>query len=526
MKELDVPTVVLSDSEPERGEPNVVLSIEGMMCQKNCGSTVQTALSNVPNVTKALVSFAKKEAQIWGNVSPSILISAVESVGFDAAVMKVASSSTRTDKTEAKDANGLNSEPNVVLSIEGMMCQKNCGSTVQAALSNVPNVTKAVVSFAKKEAQIWGNVTSSILVSAVESVGFDAAVSTGTTASSSSVSSPSKKSKSTVIENDRTKTSSLNLDKGKAHREFTIEGRSVLEMKVGGMSCTSCVNAVESGLMQVKGVVSVRVALLAEKAEIVFDNSVVAEGTIVAATVALGYSACILNTRKMGDGGAKKEMMFKVTGMSCANCAIKLERTLKGRPGVVEIGVSAVTNKARVVVDGDIPNALGPRDVTELIEGIGFGCDLISGAGRSSGDSQSDGMEDMWAWARLLFFAAVLGLPVLILHMSMTYNTRIKMYYMRPGACDGNVSKGQVIMAILNIPMQFGVGYRFYKSAFIGLMHKNYGMDLLVVTGTSITFVYSFVQLSMACIVGEPTTHIFFEASGNTPYEHALEHIL
>ena len=406
-------------------------------------------------------------------------------------------------------------EPNVVLSIEGMMCQKNCGSTVQIALSNVPNVTKAVVSYPKKEAQIWGNVTSSILIGAVESVGFDAAVSTGSAASSSSSSTPSKKTKAKAMDDARVKTSNLDLEKGKGNQTFTIEGRSVLDMRVGGMSCTACVNAVERGLMQVKGVVSVKVALLAEKAEIVFDNSIVTEGTIVAATVSLGYSASILSTRKMGDGGAKKEMMFKVTGMSCANCAIKLERTLKGKPGVVEIGVSAITNKARVVVDGDIPNALGPRDVTELIEGIGFGCDLISGAGRSSGDNQSDGMEDMWAWSRLLFFAAVLGLPVLILHMSMTYNTRIKMYYMRPGACDGNVSKGQVIMAMLNIPMQFGVGYRFYKSAFIGLMHKNYGMDLLVVTGTSITFIYSFVQLSLACIVGEPTTHIFFEASGN-----------
>ena len=505
------------------GVPNVVLSIEGMMCQKNCGSTVQTALSNVPHVTKAEVSFAKKEAQIWGNVSSSILISAVESVGFDAAVVKeTISVPTSIDKTKSKDTNGHSSEPDVVLSIEGMMCQKNCGSTVQTALSNVPHVTKAEVSFAKKEAQIWGNVSSSILISAVESVGFDAAVSDKTAASSSapsssSVSSPTKKSKTKVIDDTRIKTSNLDHEKKKDNKEFKIEGRSVLDMRVGGMSCTSCVNAVERGLMQVRGVVSVKVALLAEKAEIVFDNSIVTEGTIVAATVTLGYSANILSTRKMGDGGAKKEMMFKVTGMSCANCAIKLERTLKGKPGVIEIGVSAVTNKARVVVDGDIPNALGPRDVTELIEGIGFGCDLISGAGGSS-DNQGDGMEDMWAWARLLFFAAVLGLPVLVLHMSMTYNARVKMYYMRPGACDGNVSKGQVIMAMLNIPMQFGVGYRFYKSAFIGLMHKNYGMDLLVVTGTSITFIYSFVQLSLACIVGEPTTHIFFEASGKEQY--------
>ena len=39
-------------------------------------------------------------------------------------------------------------------------------------------------------------------------------------------------------------------------------------------------------------------------------------------------------------------------------------------------------------------------------------------------------------------------------------------------------------------------------------------MDLLVVTGTTITFVYSCVQLSLACAYGMATTHVFLEASG------------
>lgn len=39
-------------------------------------------------------------------------------------------------------------------------------------------------------------------------------------------------------------------------------------------------------------------------------------------------------------------------------------------------------------------------------------------------------------------------------------------------------------------------------------------MDCLVVTGTTVTFVYSCVQLTRACQTGEPTKHVFFEASG------------
>ena len=47
-----------------------------------------------------------------------------------------------------------------------------------------------------------------------------------------------------------------------------------------------------------------------------------------------------------------------------------------------------------------------------------------------------------------------------------------------------------------------------------GALHGSFGMDCLVVVGTTVTFVYSCVQLSLACNTGEPTKHVFFEASG------------
>ena len=37
--------------------------------------------------------------------------------------------------------------------------------------------------------------------------------------------------------------------------------------------------------------------------------------------------------------------MFSVTGMSCANCALKIEKILIDRSGVLEVGVSSITNK-------------------------------------------------------------------------------------------------------------------------------------------------------------------------------------
>ncbi len=45
--------------------PDAALAVEGMMCQKNCGATVQRALGAVPGVAAAAVSFEEGKARVW-----------------------------------------------------------------------------------------------------------------------------------------------------------------------------------------------------------------------------------------------------------------------------------------------------------------------------------------------------------------------------------------------------------------------------------------------------------------------------
>ena len=71
---------------PASTPPTHVLAIEGMMCQQSCGSTVANALRNVPGVSRAEASFADHNASVWGDVDVSLLIDAVECVGFGAEV--------------------------------------------------------------------------------------------------------------------------------------------------------------------------------------------------------------------------------------------------------------------------------------------------------------------------------------------------------------------------------------------------------------------------------------------------------
>mmetsp|Transcript_2082 Transcript_2082/g.2748 ORF Transcript_2082/g.2748 Transcript_2082/m.2748 type:complete len:357 (+) Transcript_2082:43-1113(+) len=138
------------------------LEIEGMMCQASCGATVESALNDVIGVESAEASYARSEAIVkWRSdtlKNENLLVDAVEAVGFGASIKF----GTRILK----------------LSIQGMMCQASCGTTVRSALLGVKGCRSAQVSYPLgcAEVEIDENVNENDLVQAVEAVGFDAAV--------------------------------------------------------------------------------------------------------------------------------------------------------------------------------------------------------------------------------------------------------------------------------------------------------------------------------------------------------------
>ncbi|KAE9298526.1 hypothetical protein PF001_g15897 [Phytophthora fragariae] len=87
-------------------------------------------------------------------------------MGFGAAVKPPTRTQTRELELELE------------LLVEGMMCQKNCGATVENALRGVEGVSSAVVSFEQRQAAMTlrrpGSATLQELVDEVGCVGFEA----------------------------------------------------------------------------------------------------------------------------------------------------------------------------------------------------------------------------------------------------------------------------------------------------------------------------------------------------------------
>ena len=95
------------------GMKEVILTVEGMMCQKSCGSTVEAALRGVPGVVSAKASFENSNAIIVGTASAEELIDAIECVGFEACLQSNAAVSEGESKVKE-----------IVLTVEGK-CAKS-----------------------------------------------------------------------------------------------------------------------------------------------------------------------------------------------------------------------------------------------------------------------------------------------------------------------------------------------------------------------------------------------------------------
>jgi len=476
--------------------PTHVLSIVGMMCQKNCGTTVQRALSSVPGVLLAEVSFEARAARVWGSLtSLDDLVEAVEDVGFEA--MLAASDSGSGTDGEHNDEEG---EPDVVFAFMSRIDPVSDPKRVTDVLMKVDGVVNVTLQLqtVPQQVSIWGFIDIETVEDTLQKAKFFVEQVDVTGPKKSSQPQGALTSPAVVDDTVRQNPNCF-----------------IVPLLVGGMSCANCSKGIENRLMKLSGILAVRVALLSGKVEVHYDVTVLHDpSTIAQAIVDMGYSAQLngtpyavgTNTTK-----AKKKLCLQIFGMSCNSCSTKIEDMLLELQGVTSATVSCETETAIIELDDAFMNAVGPRDVMARIDQLGYKAKHIV---EESDDSDNQVNSDIHEWRRLLLVSILLGGPVVILHFSMIFSSAMMDAFEVPVLCGGGVLAGQVLMVCLNAPLQCIVGYRFYRGAYLSALHRSFGMDALVVTGTTIAFVYSSIQLAVSCASGVPTMHVFFETSG------------
>lgn len=325
----------------------VTLSVIGMVCM-SCVNNIETNVSKMAGVTSVNASLEHNTATIEyhpAKITSEKLCQAIEDLGFEA-------STTTEHRPSCKT---------VIVGIEGMTCG-SCIKLIENTVGAADGIVKISVSLDKKEAVIEYNcdtLSDEDVKNAIEDTGFEvtyvkdegqADLEVGAVASSKIC---HEKLSSTVVSKvtNNDVVSCIDDTDGETCR---------VQINVTGMSCSSCVNKIESSLSSKDGVHMIRVGLLAEKAEVKYNPSITNPEDLVRSIKNLGFGASLVDTVNISEG--KIELM--VTGMSCSSCVSLIERTLAARSGIKSASVALATGKALVEFD---PNKIGPRDIINII---------------------------------------------------------------------------------------------------------------------------------------------------------------
>ena len=177
--------------------------------------------------------------------------------------------------------------------------------------------------------------------------------------------------------------------------------------------------------------------------------------------------------------------MFDVEGMTCATCALRIERILGRQDGVEEAAVNFAGMEARAVVGAG-------TDVAALqaaVEQIGYEIRPIEPGEKRERPTERYAREVRYQ-RRNVALAAVLTIPLMALSMLVSESDATRI--------------GQAVLAT---PVVFAFGSQFHTVAVKRLRLLEANMDTLVSIGSLVAWGYSMVAL----FAGEP---VFFETSG------------
>ena len=258
-----------------------------------------------------------------------------------------------------------------------------------------------------------------------------------------------------------------------------------IDLPVSGMTCANCSATVERTLKQLDGVQAAAVNFANDRASVTFDPKTVNLQEILRRIHDAGYS---VPTGKADLG---------ITGMSCANCAATIERTLNKKvPGVVQASVNFASERAAVEF---VPGTVSPEELVAAVVGAGFGASLADAPGTEDAEAAARRRE-VARETRQFLVGVACTLPLFVLSMARDFGLT--------GAWSHAPWVDWLFFALAT-PVQFYTGRGFFTGSAKSLRNRTANMDVLVALGSSVAYIYSLAVL-LAPGLGQ---HVYFETS-------------
>lgn len=255
-----------------------------------------------------------------------------------------------------------------------------------------------------------------------------------------------------------------------------------IALNIEGMTCAACSSRVERVLNKMDDV-EAQVNLATESARVTYNPETVTPTEVIEKIKAIGYD---VRTEKLE---------LSIYGMTCAACSNRIEKVLSKIDGVIQATVNLTNETATITY---YRNVLTERDVIEKIKAIGYDAKV-----RKTDDPSDTYKEKEIKKMRVkLIVSIILSIPLVLTMLDHLFGIAVPNILMNPW-----------FQFALATPIQFIVGWQFYKSAYKNLKTRNANMDVLVALGTSAAYFYSLYEAFLT--IGNPSyeAHLYFETS-------------
>ena len=448
------------------------LDVQGMTCGA-CTSAVESAFKGVDGAGAVTVSLMTNRAVVHhdpAKLSAAQVAEMIEDRGFEAQVL--ITDTTKSEVTAGSaDLLDIEQESKLVettVNVGGMTCGA-CTSAVEAGFKDVPGVVSMTVSLMTNRAVVQHDptiITAEAVVEIIEDRGFDAEIK---------------------------ETTPLRTEILPEHRAAAIT-----TVSIQGMTCGACTSSVEGAFRGVSGLIRFNISLLAERAVITHDPELLSADKIVEKIEDAGFDASIVSSQAegiTGDSGLSS-VQLKIYGIFDSSDATKLEEQIRTKEGIEGFVISLASSRATVTYDAAL---VGLRSIVQAVEDEGYNA-LLGDTDDTNAQLESLAKtREIQEWKKA--FLVCFGFAVPVLCISMIFPMLVPILDFGSIQIIPGLFLGDIVCFGLTFPVQFGVGKRFYRSAWKSLSHNAPTMDVLVVLGTSAAFFFSCFAVIIAVLM-------------------------
>ena len=180
---------------------------------------------------------------------------------------------------------------------------------------------------------------------------------------------------------------------------------------------------------------------------------------------------------------------YNITGMSCAACSAKVEKTVSKLVGMDKASVNLLTNSMQVEYD---EKKLSSKDIIKSVVDAGYGA-LLEGNAKEKANEKSikKTNDDAISSMKFRLKVSIIFLAILM-YFSMGSMIGLPLPNFLSGA--GNPVGFALTQLLLVLPVMY-VNRKYYISGFKSLSHFSPNMDTLVAVGTIAAFIYGVIAI-------------------------------